>query len=1702
MKKVSKKILALILTLIMVVGVVPAGILNVYAKDSMYFPVCGTKTVSSGYGTRTFQGETKLHSAIDITGGTVVIAAKEGTVVEVYNKCKHNDRSTADCGHNNTGGNSITIKHSDGTYTSYLHLKPDTILVKVGDKVFGGQKIATVGSTGKSTGPHLHFAYFKGSVSKHPYFNYAKNHINNNKDKINYTYINSPVAQPKPAAPKITKNVANDIAINSPVSVTWSKVANATGYKIFINDKQVATTTAASYNFKVTDTVKKNIKVKAYNSKYDSAFSNTLSVTAHNDLTVTFIVDGVETAQKVKYGGDAIAPLAEKEGYTFTGWDKNIKGITSDVIITAQFKIKTFTVRFVGSKGEIIGEPQIIEYGGAATPPEDKMVPDGYAFINWSTSDYLCVKKNLDVQAIYDWANKDIPLVHTITSATRQSDGYYVYVNLENHVDKPTHGRAVVSLKTAEGKLIDTTESAAFSIPANGTKSGLEVFVPCEKSATIAEVIIVDSYSSGVPISASQTKTIDQGLAWGDWQDEPITDYENMGLEQETRTVYRYQDKATKTVTNTTANYTMSGWTKVSSTVTDYKYGVWSNWSETKKTESNTLDVEDRAVYKYFHYCNKDNIAPSKKYTNGIYGPHILYYTTYKEPDRTSTAKKSDGTYYKIKDKLDNSAAKESDGDIACPYGLGSFYYGGKVTQYRSRSKTAIYTHTFYQWNDWSDWSADIVTGSSTRNVEQKVQYRYRSDGSNYAVEDNSGTLQSPVTYSFNPSFAGKQVTLFVYKIDEASDYTNEYVSQTTVGDDGTIVFPAYRLREEPTAKTGDFTIALGIEGSNEIFVIGKIEAPKPQYNVIFEDIDGTVLGTSTVAEGNAVTPPENPAQTGKIFVGWDNSLNCINRFMVNEGTNTIRIKANYIDETFTVVFVNYELETVEVKTFNYGETLVADEQEPLPGRTLTGWSDVIDCETVVTSNMIVEANYVKDVYTVEIKDFNGNIIETQEVEYGEAVQLPDDAEMQLDSHDFCGWEINDEEDELNNDIYAVTGNMTLVPQYMWEETCPNPTASITSGDYDGAIQVELTCDDENAVIYYTTDGSNPDEVIDNGGTGIMQYNGTPITINMSCELKFMACSMNKNDSEVVSELYAVNGDDARSPWMLYEDIPQNVKDNLSHHNMITAPGYRYKNLETASDVAEEEALAADGWTYIDSTFSEWSGYSITEPVADGAFIEVETTDPAPIPTPYYVYNHWKYFDEASQTYICSNVEVEGTDGEWETIELDSRLYVSSFIGATPAYTYDGENWFDKEIISKDIVPDYKLYRYRAVTKNYYKWTEWTDETPAENETREIETSSMVFSYTNPDFYVITIDCGTIALEEPEAGSYVIRKLVYGNCPLSIDESEYMVDGYDFAGFYTDAEFTQPWDMNANITDSITLYSKYNIKTYTVDFVKEDGEVIDTQTVEYLGAAVPPEVITPDGYVFMGWDTDDYEWVTDNLTVTARILDEDDVIKISLNRTSFTLMEGSYFKLSATLELGNNTDDTIVWKSSDYSILDVDDNGNVYAVSTGKATITAVASDGATASCVFTVAENPEYDLFTLIDKSTYAIDDDNGYLRGIKDGMNTVAYIKSQITNNNIRIVNNDVQLNDNDFVGTGTKIQLIVGEDVISELTAIVTGDMNGDGCVNNRDVSMVTRFLVEKESADVNQLVAIDVNGDGYVNNRDAAMISRYLVGKETF
>ena len=127
---------------------------------------------------------------------------------------------------------------------------------------------------------------------------------------------------------------------------------------------------------------------------------------------------------------------------------------------------------------------------------------------------------------------------------------------------------------------------------------------------------------------------------------------------------------------------------------------------------------------------------------------------------------------------------------------------------------------------------------------------------------------------------------------------------------------------------------------------------------------------------------------------------------------------------------------------------------------------------------------------------------------------------------------------------------------------------------------------------------------------------------------------------------------------------------------------------------------------------------------------------------------------------------------------------------------------------------------------------------------------------------------------------------------------------------------------------------------------------------------------------------------------------------------------------------------------------------------------------------------------------------DSDRNLRAVPVGKNTVEEIRGHFENKDLVFCDAEGNvLTETDRVCTGTVIKLMDGETVLDSTTAVLTGDFNGDGYVNNKDVVMINQYVLEKRTANEIQMIAIDVNGDGFVNNRDCAMLARYLVGKET-
>lgn len=117
---------------------------------------CSSHRITSYFGKRNSPtaGASTYHKGIDIgaSSGSAIYAAASGTVVTA--------------GYSSSAGNYVTISHGNGISTTYMHCS--ALYVSSGDSVSQGQTIAAVGSTGISTGPHLHFAVIVNGSYQNP----------------------------------------------------------------------------------------------------------------------------------------------------------------------------------------------------------------------------------------------------------------------------------------------------------------------------------------------------------------------------------------------------------------------------------------------------------------------------------------------------------------------------------------------------------------------------------------------------------------------------------------------------------------------------------------------------------------------------------------------------------------------------------------------------------------------------------------------------------------------------------------------------------------------------------------------------------------------------------------------------------------------------------------------------------------------------------------------------------------------------------------------------------------------------------------------------------------------------------------------------------------------------------------------------------------------------------------------------------------------------------------------------------------------------------------------------------------------------------------------------------------------------------------------------------------------------------------------
>ena len=937
------------------------------------------------------------------------------------------------------------------------------------------------------------------------------------------------------------------------------------------------------------------------------------TVTVRKPLVVTFVDydDTVLEKQTVDYGGSANAPKSpSRYGYTFTGWSGVYQNVKSDATVKANYAKNVYKVTFKETNGTVIGATQQISHGDSAKAPDESQltIPAGYTLAGWS-EDFSVIESDMTIYPVYKWADEELPVVITTPdnacTANYDEGIYYLHFTLKNHSKETKNVRVMSYMVTKDGKMVAQGETRTVSLPAasegesgtivEGEKEIDDMYIMCSVPADKARIVVLDDYESAVPLAEMADVEVD-AAGYGKWTDTPPaagqTDYQ-------TKDLYRY--KNVRYTTSTTSS-SMAGWTRYNMTSSTKGKGdrIWYGSGRSATAPGNSNYYRCWAEAKSYSYNPGIYTVPTYNISISTYGGATYqsmvkwiqcclcrygYYTTIDGVFGSNTAavvKNFQRDHGLSADGIVGTATRNAMQNLLNNDPLYDYYY---------ESKNVTNTYYYYQIDeDWSDWQEAQVSGDTELNpgttktlFEKKTQYRYRE-----YVTDSTGTLYTPdCSLPENAQgLAGKDAIVIVFKnkVSQIAEDNVEYIGTTHVDSDGSLNI-SFTPREELSYEgTGDYTIVLGVKGTSNYVKVGTIEAERPKHKVVFADYDGRELDVQEIEEGKNAELPETPVREGYNFIGWDTGITNIRSDIV--------ITAQYEKKKYTVTYVDWENRSISTEEYGYGDMIRLPDTPSVPEELeFDGWS--VPEGTSVTEDLLCIAKFSKKKLNVTFVDWDGNVVEKQEVEYGSSAMAPEVVEnpedltensvpSQVDDMDFVSW-------GEDIDLGYITTDLIVGAIYSYEETTGIPIPSVESGEYSKNQVVELTSDTEDAVIYYTLDGSDPTD-IDNDN--VKMYT-EPITISVSTRLKCYATSMGRNDSTVYEAWYAINktGNVPMHVVTIYAINPLGLETIQDYKNFVKD---NTKLDVTAIMPDDFETVQLDG-LYYDKDFTEkWQNSSET----------------------------------------------------------------------------------------------------------------------------------------------------------------------------------------------------------------------------------------------------------------------------------------------------------------------------------------------------------------------------------------------------------------------------------------------------------------------------------------------------------------------------
>ena len=162
-------------------------------------------------------------------------------------------------------------------------------------------------------------------------------------------------------------------------------------------------------------------------------------------------------------------------------------------------------------------------------------------------------------------------------------------------------------------------------------------------------------------------------------------------------------------------------------------------------------------------------------------------------------------------------------------------------------------------------------------------------------------------------------------------------------------------------------------------------------FAVTFRDMDGTTLFVQYIEEGEAATPPADPTRTGYTFIGWDKDFSNI--------TEDLVVTALYEINRYEVIFKDWDETILKTDSADYNTAATAPANPSHEGHEFIGWDKDF---SHVSSDMIINARYAVNYYSVGFLNYDGTLLSEQSIAYNQAAMEPNVPTRE--GYTFIGW--------------------------------------------------------------------------------------------------------------------------------------------------------------------------------------------------------------------------------------------------------------------------------------------------------------------------------------------------------------------------------------------------------------------------------------------------------------------------------------------------------------------------------------------------------------------------------------------------------------------------------------------------------------------------------------------------------------------------